>query len=207
MDSGERGLLQRAMFDLKGRKLVLASESPRRAQLFRLIGLDFVVRKSGVDEDNDVPQDPGQHVLTLSRRKAEHVAAAERKALVVGADTIVVIDGEILGKPSSPQQAYDMLRRLSGRTHRVFTGFTVVETQTGASVADVEVTEVHFRELEDDEIWRYIETGSPMDKAGAYGIQDQSAVFVDRISGCFYNVVGFPLARFYVRMREFLTQL
>ncbi|HFE52425.1 MAG TPA: septum formation inhibitor Maf [Bacteroidetes bacterium] len=195
------------MFDLKGRKLVLASESPRRAQLFRLIGLDFVVRKSGVDEDNDVPQDPGQHVLTLSRRKAEHVAAAERKALVVGADTIVVIDGEILGKPSSPQQAYDMLRRLSGRTHRVFTGFTVVETQTGASVADVEVTEVHFRELEDDEIWRYIETGSPMDKAGAYGIQDQSAVFVDRISGCFYNVVGFPLARFYVRMREFLAQL
>lgn len=195
------------MFDLKGRKLVLASESPRRAQLFRLIGLDFVVRKSGVDEDNDVPQEPRQHVLTLSRRKAEHVAAAETKALVVGADTIVVIDGEILGKPSSPQQAYDMLRRLSGRTHRVFTGFTVVETQTGASVADVEVTEVHFRELEDDEIWRYIETGSPMDKAGAYGIQDQSAVFVDRISGCFYNVVGFPLARFYVRMREFLTQL
>ena len=195
------------MFDLKGRKLVLASESPRRAQLFRLIGLDFVVRKSGVDEDNDVPQDPRQHVLTLSRRKAEHVAAAETKALVVGADTIVVIDGEILGKPSSPQHAYDMLRRLSGRTHRVFTGFTVVETQTGASVADVEVTEVHFRELEDDEIWRYIETGSPMDKAGAYGIQDQSAVFVDRISGCFYNVVGFPLARFYVRMREFLTQL
>lgn len=207
MDSGERGLLQRAMFDLKGRKLVLASESPRRAQLFRLIGLDFVVRKSGVDEDNDVPQEPRQHVLTLSRRKAGHVAAAETKALVVGADTIVVIDGEILGKPSSPQQAYDMLRRLSGRTHRVFTGFTVVETQTGASVADVEVTEVHFRELEDDEIWRYIETGSPMDKAGAYGIQDQSAVFVDRISGCFYNVVGFPLARFYVRMREFLTQL
>ena len=195
------------MFDLKGRKLVLASESPRRAQLFRLIGLDFVVRKSGVDEDNDVPQEPRQHVLTLSRRKAERVAAAETKALVVGADTIVVIDGEILGKPSSPQQAYDMLRRLSGRTHRVFTGFTVVETQTGASVADVEVTEVHFRELEDDEIWRYIETGSPMDKAGAYGIQDQSAVFVDRISGCFYNVVGFPLARFYVRMREFLTQL
>ena len=195
------------MFDLKGRKLVLASESPRRAQLFRLIGLDFVVRKSGVDEDNDVPQEPRQHVLTLSRRKAEHVAAAETEALVVGADTIVVIDGEILGKPSSPQHAYDMLRRLSGRTHRVFTGFTVVETQTGASVADVEVTEVHFRELEDDEIWRYIETGSPMDKAGAYGIQDQSAVFVDRISGCFYNVVGFPLARFYVRMREFLTQL
>ena len=74
-------------------------------------------------------------------------------------------------------------------------------------MADVEVTEVHFRELEDDEIWRYIDTGSPMDKAGAYGIQDQSAVFVDRISGCFYNVVGFPLARFYVRMREFLTQL
>ena len=195
------------MFDLKGRKLVLASESPRRAQLFRLIGLDFVVRKSGVDEDNDVPQEPRQHVLTLSRRKAEHVAAAETKALVVGADTIVVIDGEILGKPSSPQHAYDMLRRLSGRTHRVFTGFTVVETQMGASVADVEVTEVHFRELEDDEIWRYIDTGSPMDKAGAYGIQDQSAVFVDRISGCFYNVVGFPLARFYVRMREFLTQL
>jgi len=195
------------MFDLKGRRLVLASESPRRAQLFRQIGLEFVVRKSGADEENDVPAEPKQHVLALSRRKAEHVAATEPDALVVGADTIVVIDGDILGKPASRQHAFDMLKRLSGRTHRVFTGFTVLDTRSGASVADVEVTEVHFRELEEDEIWRYIDTGSPMDKAGAYGIQDQSAVFVDRINGCFYNVVGFPLARFYLRMREFLAQL
>jgi len=165
------------------------------------------VRKSGADEENDVPAEPKQHVLALSRRKAKHVAATEPDALVVGADTIVVIDGDILGKPASRQHAFDMLKRLSGRTHRVFTGFTVLDTRSGASVADVEVTEVHFRELEEGEIWRYIDTGSPMDKAGAYGIQDQSAVFVDRINGCFYNVVGFPLARFYLRMREFLAQL
>lgn len=195
------------MFDLKGRRLILASESPRRAQLFRQVGLEFVVRKSGADERNDVPVEPKQHVLVLSRRKAEHVAVSETDALVVGADTIVVIDGQILGKPTSREHAFQMLRQLSGRTHRVFTGFAVVDTRTGTSVADVEVTEVHFRELEEDEIWRYIDTGSPMDKAGAYGIQDQSAVFVDWINGCFYNVVGFPLARFYVRMREFLAQL
>ncbi len=195
------------MFDLKGRRLILASESPRRAQLFRQVGLEFVVRKSGADERNDVPVEPKQHVLVLSRRKAEQVAVSETDALVVGADTIVVIDGQILGKPTSREHAFQMLRQLSGRTHRVFTGFAVVDTRTGTSVADVEVTEVHFRELEEDEIWRYIDTGSPMDKAGAYGIQDQSAVFVDWINGCFYNVVGFPLARFYVRMREFLAQL
>ncbi len=165
------------------------------------------MRKSGADERNDVPVEPKQHVLVLSRRKAEHVAVSETDALVVGADTIVVIDGQILGKPTSREHAFQMLRQLSGRTHRVFTGFAVVDTRTGTSVADVEVTEVHFRELEEDEIWRYIDTGSPMDKAGAYGIQDQSAVFVDWINGCFYNVVGFPLARFYVRMREFLAQL
>ncbi len=165
------------------------------------------MRKSGADERNDVPVEPKQHVLVLSRRKAEQVAVSETDALVVGADTIVVIDGQILGKPTSREHAFQMLRQLSGRTHRVFTGFAVVDTRTGTSVADVEVTEVHFRELEEDEIWRYIDTGSPMDKAGAYGIQDQSAVFVDRINGSFYNVVGFPLARFYVRMREFLAQL
>jgi len=192
--------------DFGGKPLILASKSPRRAQLLRLLDLEFVVRNSGVPEDSDAPREPAEHVLELSRRKTEAVAKHVGEGYVLGADTIVVLDGEILGKPSDEEDAYRMLRRLSGRTHRVYTGFTVVEKPGGRTLADYEVTEVHFRPLSDEEIWAYIRTGSPMDKAGAYGIQDLSAIFADRIVGCFYNVVGFPLTKWYVRMREFLGE-
>lgn len=194
------------MLGFAGKRLVLASQSPRRAQLLRLIGLEFEIRNSEVGENGTAPSEPVEHVLTLSRRKAERVASHENNALVVGADTVVVIDGEILGKPEDETHAFWMLRRLSGEMHRVFTGFTLIEMPGGRSFSDYEVTEVHFRQLGDEEIWAYVRTGNPMDKAGAYGIQDESAVFADRIDGCFYNVVGFPLTKFYVQMREFLSQ-
>ncbi len=194
------------MLDLRGKRLVLASGSPRREQLLRLLGLEFEVRNSGLVEENHTPAEPAEHVLTLSRRKAEAVAAQVPEGYIVGADTIVVLEGEILGKPRDEAEAFAMLRKLSGRVHRVYTGFTVIEKPSGRWMSDYEVTEVHFRPLTDEEIWAYIRTGSPMDKAGAYGIQDQSAVFADRIVGCFYNVVGFPLTRWYLRMREFLGE-
>jgi septum formation protein len=149
---------------------------------------------------------PADHVLTLSKKKAMEVAKNYNDAIVISADTIVVLDGEIINKPRDSDEAIQMLKKLSGKTHQVYTGFTILDTKTGKFICDFEVTEVKFRELSEEEIKEYVATGSPLDKAGAYGIQDDyGAVFVEKINGCFYNVVGFPLTKFYLRMKEFLA--
>ncbi len=184
--------------------LILASESPRRAQLLSLVGFQFEVRPSEIDEDSIQETDPVRHVLNLSLAKANEVAKNIKNGLIVGADTIVVLDKHILGKPATAEEASSMLRRLSGRTHRVYTGFAIVEKPGGRIASDYEMTKVHFRDLQDWEIESYVSTQNPMDKAGAYGIQDQSAVFADRIEGCFYNVVGFPLTKFYTTLLAFV---
>lgn len=186
-------------------KLILASQSPRRAQLLKIAGFEFEVRPSHIDEEAIDEPTPERHVLTLSKAKALEAAKSVDSGIVIGADTVVVLDGEILGKPRDEDQARDMLRRLAGRSHQVFTGFALIEKPSGRSVSDFEVTTVHFRALAEWEIERYVKTQSPMDKAGAYGIQDQSAVFADRIEGCFYNVVGFPLTKFYTAMLRFVA--
>ncbi len=187
-------------------KLILASQSPRRAQLLRLVGFDFEVRPSLIDEEQIVEATPEQQVKALSLAKAQRTAETVDRGIVIGADTVVVLDGEMLGKPRSEEEARAMLRRLAGRAHQVYTGFTLLEKPSGRTVSDYEVTTVHFRPLADWEIDRYVRTQNPMDKAGAYGIQDQSAVFADRIDGCFYNVVGFPLTRFYTAMLKFVAE-
>lgn len=187
-----------------GKRIILASASPRRRRLLGQIGLTFTVDESNIPEDTAAYPSPREIVLGLARRKAEEVAARHDDALVIGADTIVVLEGRILGKPADAADAAGMLATLSGRTHEVFTGFCVVETPGGRSVADFERTRVTFRALGREEIDAYVRSGSPLDKAGAYGIQDDlGAVFVERIEGCYYNVVGFPLAKFYVRFKEF----
>jgi septum formation protein len=123
---------------------------------------------------------------------------------IIGADTIVVLDGEMLGKPNDRVEAVDMLKRLSGRTHTVVTGIALVEVPSGRNTVEVESTKVTFREIPEEEIREYVDGGSPLDKAGAYGIQDDyGAVFVTRIEGCYYNVVGLPLARLHTMMRRF----
>lgn len=193
------------MLDLKGKKLILASKSPRRAQLLKLLDLEFEVVESGVDENNEAYEIPEVHVLELAQKKAGKVAENIKEGLVLGADTIVVLDGRILGKPADRKQAHEMLRLLSGRRHTVYTGFAVIDLPSGKTVSDYERTEVYFRELSEGEIARYVETESPLDKAGAYGIQDLSAVFVDKVEGCFYNVVGFPVTKFYITMKTFLN--
>jgi septum formation protein len=186
--------------------IVLASASPRRQILLKQIGLKFIVHPSGVDEDSIQSNSPADHVLTLSKKKAMEVAKNYNDAIVISADTIVVLDGEIINKPRDSDEAIQMLKKLSGKTHQVYTGFTILDTKTGKFICDFEVTEVKFRELSEEEIKEYVATGSPLDKAGAYGIQDDyGAVFVERINGCFYNVVGFPLTKFYLRMKEFLA--
>ena len=196
--------------------LILASASPRRAALLRRMGFDITVVAKEIDETFDPQEDPARTAVRLSGLKAE-AALSEAEAalqaavaaqsdptgvLVVGADTVVVLEGELLGKPESRAEAAWMLNRLSGRTHEVFTGFTLIDAGTGRRVSGVERTTVTFRRLEAWEIDDYVSTGMPMDKAGAYGIQDRSGLFVDRIDGCFYNVVGFPLTRFYEGLKK-----
>ena len=187
-------------------RLFLASQSPRRAQLLKLVGFEFDVVPSFFDEDSITEENPETHVQILSFEKAKSVANDVLQGVIIGADTIVVLDEKILGKPKDAQDARGMLQSLSGRFHEVYTGFTLVENPSGRYVSDFEKTRVHFRDLSDWEIDRYIATQSPMDKAGAYGIQDQSAVFADRIEGCFYNVVGFPLSKFYTAMSAFISE-
>ncbi|MCS7228632.1 MAG: nucleoside triphosphate pyrophosphatase [Candidatus Kryptonium sp.] len=192
---------------LKINKLVvLASASPRRQILLKQIGLNFIVHPSGVDENSIHSLPPEAYVLTLSRKKAIEVAKNYNDALIISADTIVVLDGEIINKPKDSEDAKNMLRKLSGKTHKVYTGFTILDTKTNKIYSDFEVTDVKFREIDEEEIEEYVATGSPLDKAGAYGIQDDyGAVFVEKINGCFYNVVGFPLTKFYLAMKKFLS--
>ena len=188
--------------------IILASRSPRRIHLLHQIGLSFTVQESGVDEHISDGIAPEEVVRRLSLEKASRVAERLHDGIVIGADTIVVLDGKILGKPSSKGEAISMLSQLGGKTHTVFTGFALIDVESQKSYVDYEKTEVTFRRLSNEEIESYVESGSPMDKAGAYGIQDDfGAVFVERINGCFYTVVGFPLSKFYTSWNMFLGQL
>lgn len=188
---------------LPDKPIILASASPRRAEILTKLGLRFEIRPSAIDENLQELLPPAEYATALAKHKAHAVAGKIPSAVVIGADTIVVLDQEILGKPQSVEEAHEMLRRLSNRTHRVFTGFAMIDRPTGRQAEGVEMTEVTFRALEEAEIAAYVQSGAAMDKAGAYGIQDLSAVFAERINGCFYNVVGFPLTRFYLTLRAF----
>jgi septum formation protein len=188
--------------------LILASQSPRRRLLLKQIGLRFRVVPSHVPERIRRGESPRANARRIAIAKAREVASRVNAGIVIGADTIVVLDGHILGKPSSPARARQMLRRLSGRQHIVYTGFALVDAQTGRVRAGVEATRVWFRDLSRREIDSYVRAGSPMDKAGAYGIQDDfGAVFVKRVVGCYYTVVGFPLSRFYTEWQRFVNEL
>ncbi len=184
--------------------MYLASRSPRRKKLLEQIGLtfsSFSVDHDEVVEENETPENA---VIRLSEEKMEMAFANVEEGILVTADTIVVLNNEIIGKPADKKEAFKILRNLSGNTHFVFTGFCIADKVSGKKVSDYVKTAVTFRHLSDDEIDDYIEGGSPMDKAGAYGIQDDfGAVFVKSIEGCYYNVVGLPLAQFYLKLKEF----
>jgi septum formation protein len=176
------------------RRLVLASASPRRRELLSQAGFFFEVHPAHVNEDLRPEEDPIAYVVRLAREKARTVYGLleDPEAIVLGADTTVTLDGHILAKPDDSSDAGRMLRMLSGRTHRVITGVAIA-TSAGTEVA-AEVTGVQFLTLTDEEIAAYIATGEPMDKAGAYGIQGYAAKWIPRIEGCYFNVVGLPLA-------------
>ncbi|MEX0602293.1 MAG: Maf family protein [Bacteroidota bacterium] len=185
--------------------LILASRSPRRRLLLKQIGLSFTVRPSSAAERIHKHESPARNVRRVALEKARDVSRTVRKGIIIGADTVVVIDGSILGKPRTRKEARKMLRKLSGRVHTVYTAFVLVEAGSGRRSGEVVKTRVRFNKLSREEIAQYVKSGSPLDKAGAYGIQDDfGAVFVDRIEGDFYNVVGFPLARFYRRLQDFI---
>ncbi|MEM6647958.1 MAG: Maf family protein, partial [Bacteroidota bacterium] len=173
-------------------------QSPRRKRLLEQIGVSFTVHAADLDETFDPDAGPADIVQSLALDKAVAVAEHHPDALVLGADTVVVLKGDILGKPVDADDASAMLQRLSGQTHTVYTGIALVHSAAQRAATRVEATDVTFGALTDDEIAAYVATGSPMDKAGAYGIQDDlGACFVSRIDGDYYNVVGLPLHRLY----------
>lgn len=175
------------------KQLILASASPRRRDLLTQIGLEFEIIPSTVEENIDETE-PIKLVAELALLKASDVARRV-EGLVIGADTIVVDGNTVLGKPRSKEEAVQMLQRLSGRQHQVMTGVAIVDSESGRHWVDVEITQVNFRELSLQEIQRYVDSGEPMDKAGAYAIQEKGALFVRAIEGDYFNVVGLPLVK------------
>jgi septum formation protein len=171
--------------------LVLASLSPRRQDLLRQAGIPFIVRPASVEEELLPGEDALHHVLRLACAKAEAVSASPDD-IVLGADTVVVVEDQILGKPADAADAARMLRLLSGREHEVVTGIFL--RRGGQAIGDVETTTVHFVPLTEADIRDYVASGEPMDKAGAYAIQGLASKFIDRLEGCYFNVVGLPLA-------------
>lgn len=176
-------------------KIILASASPRRAALLRQAGLEFNIMVSEVDETPVPGLTPEKLVELLALRKANAVAVGLDNGIVIGADTVVVQAGRILGKPSGPQEAAAMLRLLQGSGHEVYTGVALVDVISRKTLVGHEMTRVFFDSLTEEEIRRYVATGEPLDKAGAYGVQGLAALFINRLEGCYTNVVGLPLAR------------
>lgn len=176
--------------------IILASGSPRRRELLSLLGLPFEVITSEADESTPPDWTPEQIVCNLALRKAEAVISAvgERKAVIIGSDTIVVLDDTVLGKPVNELDSRAMLTALQGRKHRVYTGVACIGLPDGKTLVDHRVTSVTMRAMSDNEIAAYIATGEPADKAGSYAIQGLGATLVERIEGCYFNVVGLPLS-------------
>ena len=185
-------------------QLILASASPRRKELLSLFNIPFVIRVADIDEAMDPAKAPFDEVARVSREKAMAVSR-DGDDIVIAADTIVVCEGKVLGKPRNESHAREMLQMLSGRDHQVMTGCTVLRAQQCETFT--EVTDLHFRSLSDGEIDRYIRSGEPMDKAGSYGIQGGAALFCPRMEGDYYNVMGLPVCRLGEILKELAPEL
>ena len=185
------------------RKMILASASPRRRELLTQAGFSFEVKVSDADEII-TEKEPDKIVKELALVKACAVAASETEALIIGADTIVTVDGKILGKPRDAEEAFSMLSMLQGRTHQVYTGVALITKEEGLQKSHVfsEKTDVHMYPMTEQEIREYIATGEPLDKAGAYGIQGRAAVYIRKIEGDYNNVVGLPISWLYQELKS-----
>lgn len=183
------------------KKIILASNSPRRREILGKF-IDFEAVTAEVKEDNNFYKSPQTLVMALAFEKANSVAGKYGDAVVIGADTVVEIEGEILGKPKSREAAKTMMEMLRGRSHKVITGFAIVDLSSDKKYMDYEVTEVTFKDMSDEEIENYLNKAEYMDKAGAYGIQDEAALFVEKIKGDYLNIVGFPISKIYTVLKE-----
>ena len=175
--------------------MILASASPRRKEILENFGFSFKTIVKNIDETSDKTR-AEEKILEIAEKKARATAIDLPDENIVGADTVVVVDGKILGKPKDEKEAFSMLKSLSGRSHEVITAFSFININKNISYSDYEITKVYFKNLTDDEINWYINTKEPMDKAGAYGIQGKGAFFVEKIEGDFFSVMGFPLGKF-----------
>jgi len=188
---------------ISNHSLILASSSPRRREMLQSVGLNFKIVPSHVNEENLVAENPRQHVKRLSRDKAMAIATKFKNAWVLGADTIVVIDGDILGKPSSGREAKMMLKKLSGREHKVFTGYSLVHMKTEVCATGVVQSSVKFKTISRDEMNWYIACDEPYDKAGGYALQGKGAYFIESIRGSYTNVIGLPLCEVLETLKRF----
>lgn len=185
------------------RKIVLASASPRRKEILKLTGLKFIVCKSDYEEDLSLSLPPRKLARFLSLKKAEAVAHKYRNSIIIAADTFIVFQSEILGKPLNERAAVKMLSLLNGKSHSVITGFTIIDTFNNKILSRAVVTKVHFKKLSKQEITAYVESKEPLGKAGAYAIQGLGSIFIDKIDGDFFNVMGLPLSALTQGLKEF----
>ena len=185
------------------KKIILASASPRRKEILEITGLKFSVCESEYAEDLALPLKPHKLARFLSLKKAETVAHLYSNAIIIAADTFIYFKDRLLGKPQSGEEAEKMLRILNGKVHSVITGFTVMDTASDQIVSRSEVTKVYFKKLTGEEISAYVRSGEPLDKAGAYAIQGLGAVFIKKIDGDFFNVVGLPLCALTESLKKF----
>jgi septum formation protein len=187
--------------------IILASASPRRRELLRQVGLSFKTAPAHVDERALAGEEPEAYAVRVALDKARAAAKKLSSGIIIAADTVVIIDSEILGKPSDAADAGRMLSMLSGNMHRVITGLAVMDAGTGKMLTRTAITKVWFRSLSREEIASYVMGGEPLDKAGAYGIQGKGALLVERIDGCYFNVVGLPLVLLNEMLKKFKVRL
>ncbi len=190
----------------KLRRVILASSSPRRIELLKQFGIEFEVIPSNVDESIDQSLSVEENVMQLAKKKAQEVfnklGEDSKQSLVIAADTVVFVEGVILGKPSNEDEAFWMLRKISGKWHTVYTGVCIIDGPSERILVEYEKSNVYIKQMSDEEILSYISTKEPFDKAGAYAIQGFGSLIVERIEGCFYNVVGLPLYKVNIMLQK-----
>ena len=190
------------LLNTESNQIILASKSPRRIELLKRIIPHFQVKVSNIDENLNGDFSPRDLAVEISRLKATNISSKLERGIIIGADSIVVLNNTIFGKPKDSNESFEMLSQLSGKTHQVITGFTVIKNPDQLVVSDFAVTDVKFRDLTSQEIKKYIEINTSFDKAGSYGIQDEAGVFVEKINGCYFNVMGLPITKLYLVLKE-----
>ena len=188
---------------MNSKKIILASQSPRRKDLLKQIGLEFEIDPSSYEEDMTLKMEPKKLAEFLSLGKAKDVAQRYKDSIIISADTIVAVDGEVFGKPKTPERAKYMLQKLSSRDHSVITGFTIIDTKTNKQISKSIETKVYFRDISDEEIDAYIATGEPLEFAGAYAIQHLGGLFVEKIEGDYFNILGLPILPITIELKKF----